>query len=136
MNEILKAMRNNLESRKDRSAWNKGVTVYALELLDELEEAVEGGWFAEDDLQAPKLVRKQLLNGASDWNEYSWGGCSLIYDSDIALRLCNPTELKRTDNGRLNPNSREQWLDTQARALYQAAQRLMRAYSRAIIEAA
>ena len=27
-----------LEARKDRSAWNKGVTLYAFELLEELEE--------------------------------------------------------------------------------------------------
>ena len=55
-----------------------------------------------------------------DFNEYSWGGCSLIYDYDIAKRLCTPSEYKRKKGGELNPNSHEQWLDTQARALYQA----------------
>lgn len=30
-----------LEARKDRSAWDKGVTLYAMELLEELEEAAE-----------------------------------------------------------------------------------------------
>lgn len=33
-NEIKK----ELEARKDRSAWDKGVTVYALELLEEYRE--------------------------------------------------------------------------------------------------
>lgn len=47
------------------------------------------------------------------------GGCGLIYDRGIAETLCTPTELKRTKNGQRNPNSREQWLDVQARAAFQ-----------------
>ena len=61
-----------------------------------------------------------LLNGADDWKQYSWGGCSFIYDGQIAENLATPSELKRTDDGRLKPNKNEEWLDTQARALYQA----------------
>ena len=30
-----------LEARKDRSAWDKGVNVYALELVEELKERAE-----------------------------------------------------------------------------------------------
>lgn len=41
-------------------------------------------------------------------------------------RLCTPSELRRTHNGERRPNSREEWLDTQARALYQAARRVKR----------
>ena len=126
MNKVIENTRKALETRKDRSAWNKGVNLYSLDLLDELEEAIGGGYFDIADLAAPLVLKKALLNGADDWEMYSWGGSSLIYDSDIAERLCNPTELKRTDHGRLNPNSREQWLDTQARALFQAANRLTR----------
>ena len=95
-----------------RSAWKKGVKEYAIELLDQHDE----------DIVVPmNELGKWLLNGADNWSEYSWGGCSLIYDSDIAERLCNPSELKKTDNGRLRPNSRETWLDCQARALLQAS---------------
>lgn len=50
----------------------------------------------------------------------------MIYDSDIAERLCNPSELKKTRNGERRPNGREEWLDTQARALFQAANRVCR----------
>lgn len=125
--DILKSVRKVLTKRKDRSAWNKGITIYALELLDELQERVSNGWF--DDLDNYKLTKKSLLNGAENWSEYSWGGCSLIYNEDIAIRLCNPTELKRTSNGTKRPNAREEWLDTQARALYQASNRLMRAWA-------
>jgi hypothetical protein len=61
-----------------------------------------------------------LLNGAKDWKQYSEGGCALIYDKQIALTLCNPTELKITDNGQKQPNKQETWLQVQARALFQA----------------
>lgn len=47
------------------------------------------------------------------------GGCGLIYDRDIAETLCTPSELRKTKNGERNPNSREQWLDVQARAAFQ-----------------
>lgn len=103
-----------IEVTPARSAWKKGVKEYAMELLDQHYE----------DIVVPMSVNelgRWLLNGADNWSEYSWGGCSLIYDSDIAERLCNPSELKKTDNGRRRPNSREQWLDTQARALLQAS---------------
>lgn len=116
-----------LEQRKDRSAWDKGVTVYALELVDQLADAVRGGYIDATDLMAPRMLRKALLDGADDWSAYSWGGCSLIYNSDIAERLCCPSELKRTRNGARRPNSREEWLDTLARALFQAANRVYKA---------
>lgn len=116
----------SIESEKQRSAWNKGVTQYALEMVDQLGEQINGGYFEELDLTESKKVRAALLNGAADWSQYSWGGCSLIYNSDIAERLCNPSELKKTRNGERRPNSREEWLDVQARALFQAANRVCR----------
>lgn len=128
-------IRTAIESAKARSAWARGVKMYAFELLEELEEAIAGGYFDESDLESPKLLERQLLNGARDWDQYSWGGCSLIYNGDIAERLCTPSELKKTRNGERRPNSREEWLDTQARALYQASAAIARAargYSRVI----
>lgn len=88
------------------SAWSRGVKTYALELI----EGVEDGF-----------TQVSLLNGAQNWREYSYGGCALIYDADIAERLCAPSEYKRTREGQRAPNSRESWLDVQARALGQAA---------------
>lgn len=101
-----------LEERTDRSAWNKGVTEYALELLDGLE--------------TEEVTKEKLLNGASDWNEYSWGGSSLIYNCDIAERTCSPSELKKRNGGEWRPNRYEEWLDVQARALFQACNRIMK----------
>lgn len=116
-----------LEARKDRSAWNKGVTAYAIDLLDQYQERAE---FEGREAASRKELEEWLLNGASTWGEYSWGGSALIYNGDVAKRLCNPSELKRTHNGERRPNSREEWLDTQARALAQAAKRLIDAACR------
>lgn len=109
-----------LGSRRDRSAWDRGVTAYALEMLEGLE--VEELF--------PRTVEKTLLNGVPTWRDYSWGGCALIYDADIAERLCCPSELRRTRGGKRRPNAAEEWLDTQARACFQAAQRIKRIVSR------
>ena len=127
MIERLEKMREALEAMNTRSAWKRGVNAYALELLEELEEAISGGYFDAVDLDDSKKLSAQLLNGARDWAQYSWGGCSLIYNGDIAERLCTPSEIKKTRGGEWRPNSREEWLDVQARALYQAARRVKEA---------
>ena len=120
-----------LEARKDRSAWDRGVTDYALELVEKLEEraAYEGR-----NPEPGKECREWMLNGAQSWEQYSWGGSSLIYDGDIAERLCTPSELKKTRNGERRPNSRKEWLDTQARALFQACRRVSYLYRLAVTE--
>lgn len=108
-----------IEATNPRSAWSKGVKDYALELLEELPHNVEYGTI--ESLEA------DMLNGARDWKQFSWGGCSLIYDEEIAKRLCTPSELKKTRNGERRPNGQEEWLDVQARALWQAARQISRA---------
>jgi hypothetical protein len=97
-----------------KSAWTKGVEIYAQEMQE---------FLTENNLPATK---DNLLNGASNWKDYSYGGSSLIYDYQIAERLCTPSELKRTDNGRLQPNRNETWLDCQARALFQSSRIVLR----------
>lgn len=119
MKEI-EQVKAELNKRADRSAWDTGVTVYAHELLDNVEDAARGG----QPLETIREWKKAMLNGAQDWTEYSYGGCSLIYDGDIAKRLCTPSELKRKRNGELNPSSRETWVNAQARALHQAQARI------------
>lgn len=120
MNKI-EEIRKALEERKDHSAWNKGVTVYALELLEVYEERAD---YEGRDAEDSEEFKEWIKNGEDCWEKYSWDGCSLIYNIDIAERLCCPSELKKTRNGERRPNSREEWLDVQARALYQASNRL------------
>ena len=129
--EIYDKITAELGARKDRSAWGRGVNAYALELVEELKERAE---YEGRNPEPGKECREWMLNGAQDWEQYSWGGSALIYNSDIAERLCCPSELKKTRNGERRPNSREEWLDTQARALSQACNRVSRLYSRIVKE--
>ena len=114
-------LRKLVEEIPNRSAWKKGVKKYADELLDNLEERAQSYERLPKD---EKELKEWLLNGAMDWEDYSYGGCSLIYDGDIAERLCTPSDLKKKDGGRLDPNSQESWLDVQTRALRQACIRI------------
>ena len=107
-----------IEATNPRSAWSRGVKVYALELLENAP--------SEFVAESPMALADYLLDGARNWSNYSWGGCSLIYNEDIAKRLCTPSELRKTKNGELQPNKDEEWLDTQARALNQAANNIVR----------
>jgi hypothetical protein len=114
----IKELREKIEAEKVRGAWAKGVKAYALELLEEMDEN------SEADKEA--VSEKSLMNGADTWSEYSWGGSALIYDGDIAARLCSPSKLKKIHDGERRPNASEEWLDVQARALYQAARMIRR----------
>ena len=93
------------------SVWRRGVIAYALEMVES----------AESELAGVADLKKELLNGARNWKEFSEGGCALIYDGEIADRLCSFSEYRKTREGQRAPNSRETWLDVQARALGQAA---------------
>jgi hypothetical protein len=117
----LRNIKNELEKEYGKSAWRRGVIGYAWELFDNIEERLNYLGLCYDDNVSLEMLNTAMLNGASDWKEYSWGGSSFIYDSDIAKVLCTPSELKKTDNGRRRPNKQEEWLDVQARALWQAA---------------
>lgn len=138
--EKLSALRNREEAEdkvstvaakvaqtKARSAWGRGVKAYAAELLEELSEAVAGGYVDESDLSNRRTFEQAMLNGAKNWKQYSEGGCSLCYDGQIAKRLCAPWELRKTDGGRKDPNPSESWIDVQSRALFQAADLILRA---------
>lgn len=122
INDIREHIEN--DKTRNRSAWDRGVTAYAMDLLDQLQESVDYGNADLSRILEPRYLRGVLLNGAESWSQYSWGGCSLCYDGDIAARLCTPSELKKTRNGERRPNGREEWLDVQTRAIYQAANRI------------
>lgn len=122
--KVLEQAMHTLEQRKDRSAWGRGVTAYAVDMLQQLTENYKDGYISADDLATRTTAEAAALSGAQDWKQYSWGGSALVYDGDIAAALCTPSELKRTRNGERRPNSQEEWLDVQARALYQAFRRV------------
>lgn len=101
-----------------RSAWSRAVQEDARDLVEDLE--------CDEIATDYEELCALLLNGARDWAQWSWGGCGLVYDEEIAERYCTPSELARCRGGLRRPNCREEWLDVQARAMSQAA-RLVRA---------
>ena len=115
-------LRQIVSAQPERSAWGRGAKEYALEMVDNLEE-YDHGKVPADYIE----LKKMALNGARDWYQASEGGSWLITDEEIAERLCSPSELRKTANGRRQPSSRETWLDVQARALDAAYKRVYRA---------
>lgn len=100
-----------------RSAWNRAVVSDAVDLVDSLTcSEIPNNW---------EELKNLLLNGAAGWSAYSYGGCALIYDEDIARHYCTPSELRRVTHkdGTISSraNATENWLDVQARALHKAA---------------
>lgn len=122
--EQITAMANYLSTKanekllKSHSCWKKGVNGYYLpDLIDKFKEICEE---KEGMPDTAAELKKWILNGAVSWREYSWGGRSLICDSDITETLCTPSELKRNKHGERKPNRNEEWLDVQTRALCEA----------------
>lgn len=133
--DIITAAITELEARKDRSTWDKAVTADAIDLLDYVTDAANRGEITADNITSAAALDEAMLNGARDWKHYSWSGCALCYDGDIANHYCTPSELRRTANGNRRPNAHEEWLDVQARALYQAAARARKAIRKSAISA-
>ena len=102
-----------LNGPKPRSAWDRGVMAYAIELLT----------MQCDDV---RITEEILLNGADNWKHYSEGGAALIYDGDIAQRLCSPSVRARKKGGEQPPKTDVSWLDLQAQALKVACVLIMR----------
>lgn len=110
-----------LDGLKPRSAWEKGVLAYTYDLAENVFDCIKCIYFDPFEVDIDSYtVAKYCYSGAQTATEYSYGGCALIYDEDIAYNLCTPSELKRTYYGRRPPNSNESWLDVQARAIKQA----------------
>ena len=102
----IQTLKQNIKRSPARSKWNEAVRDDAINLLDNLE--------------GRDISERNLLKGAGSWLEYSEGGCALIWNMDIAERYATPYELELCEGGEKNPNSSENWIEMQARALYQA----------------
>lgn len=117
MTTVNEIMREIKAGPKGRSQWERGVRMYAIDLLEDVKDW-KGGSFEMTRANADEV----MLCGARDWLRFSEGAWSLIYSEDIAKRLCPPAEFKRFKARNFpDPNPREGWIQVQARALYQAA---------------
>lgn len=109
----------DMKKRFARSAWDKGVYDYAFDILEPLDDELEN------------VNADTLMNGSNTWTAYSYGGCALICDDDIAKRMCTPSEYKKYLNAGLNSklSDSDYWLgDVQTRALFQAMSKIRSAY--------
>lgn len=103
-----------------KSAWDKGVYEYAFDILDPLDDELEN------------VDAETLMNGANSWLQYSRGGCALVWQGDIAKRMCTPSEYKKYLNAgeKSKLSDSGYWIDNvQCRALFQAMSRIRRAYT-------
>lgn len=123
MKKSVADFKKELAGSKANSAWSKGVREYAQELFSDW---AENRGLADGDAIYVVVTERDLLNGAKSWRQYSYGGCSLIFDGDICERLCSPSIQKRCCYGEKQLSSAETWLDLQAKALKQAARLVLR----------
>lgn len=117
--ELLVRELEDMKKRFARSAWDKGVYDYAFDILEPLGDELEN------------VNADTLMNDANTWTAYSYGGCALICDDDIAKRMCTPSEYKKYLNAGLNSklSDSDYWLgDVQTRALFQAMSKIRSAY--------
>lgn len=126
MQRLIADIKRELAERPSRSAWDKGVRGYAEELFTDY---LDRNHISGEDTRIGKLTETDLLNGADSWEQYSYGGCAEVYDSDICARLCSPSEQKKTKGGEL-PFHGESWVEVQAKALRQASRIVLRIVNR------
>lgn len=100
-------------TERKRGQWNKTTAYYADFLLDSYIEICK--WHADQNEAIPAMSLKIVLNGASCWHQYSYGGCALVYDGDIAKVVFTPAQFAKWEQGR--KATAEPLLDIQARAL-------------------
>lgn len=133
MSRIIEAARAELEAHKGRSQRDKGVTLYALDILDAIEEAET--WRSANGRAPYVFVTRQAfdraaLNGAESWPHYSYTGQPLYSNWDIIERLYPPSArdrmYRKCERGEYDA------LADQAKALTAAARRAWRAYSRSL----
>lgn len=117
----IKWLLDKAPQRKNISAWKNGVKNYAIALIDKLPDDYCMIFNNQRELENHlTILKKLLLNGAENWHQYSYGGRAYISNNVIALHLCTFSEYRKTKGGQKQPNTRETWLDAQARALWQA----------------
>lgn len=78
-----------------------------LESLEDMEIIKDLKDYTKDQLE------RLLLNGADNWLHYSYSGCSLCYNSEIADRILTPSQQKRYHSS--------DWLLTQQAYLLRSA---------------
>lgn len=116
----IQELKNKLEEEQKhaRGAYQKAIYQYAFELVDNIADNYISTAEELEHLENITNLKERALNGASDWNQYSWGGCSLCYNYDILSRLFCPSIVKKYKNA--DTVRGRHLLDYQATALSRA----------------
>lgn len=139
----LNSLISELTKEKARSYWSRAVQSDAIDMIDRMlsdcDNVVNGVFsgtlseFLASCVNHVGIITDKIESVYSCVpyiKESSRGGNWLIYNDDIAEHYCTPSELKKVTHKdgtiRDHANSREDWLDVQARAHYQALYRIMR----------
>lgn len=96
----IEELKNKLEEEQKhaRGAYQRGVYEYAFELLDNIADNYITTAEELEHLESITNLKERALNGAENWTQYSWGGCSLCYNYDILSRLFCKSIVKKYEN--------------------------------------
>lgn len=108
----------NEEQKHTRGTYQKALYSYALELCDNIADNYITTAEELEHLESITNLKERALNGAENWNQYSWGGCSLCYNYDILSRLFCKSIVKKYENA--DSVRGRHLLDWQASALAKA----------------
>ena len=114
LNQILNSLK---QMKLQRSKWKRVVHADAIEIISNL---IDDG--KDCEVKSAKHLESLMLCGAENWKRYSEGcyGVCVPSDVEIACKYSTNTELKLTKCGQKRPNSRETWIEVQARGLFQS----------------
>lgn len=113
-------LKNKLEEEQKhaKGIYQKAICQYAFELVDNIADNYITTADELEHLENITNLKERALNGASDWRQYSWGGCSLCYNYDILRRLFCKSIAKKYENA--DSVRGRHLLDWQASALSKA----------------
>ena len=116
----IKELKNKLEEeeKKARGTYQKALYKYAFELVDNIADNYRTTADELEHLENITNLKERALNGAENWTQYSWGGCSLCYNYDILKRLFCKSIVKKYENA--DSVRGHHLLDWQAAALSRA----------------
>ena len=83
------------EQKHARGTYQKAIYQYAFELVNNITDNYTTTAEELEHLESITNLQERALNGATSWNQYSWGGCSLCYNYDILCRLFCPSIVKK-----------------------------------------
>lgn len=113
-------LKNKLETEQEkaRGTYQKAIYQYAFELVDNIADNYITTAEELEHLESIANLKERALNGATNWKQYSWGGCSLCYNYEILRRLFCLSIVKKYENADVVRG--RHLLDYQADALAEA----------------